>query len=262
MIQMQDITVFDIPSEAQSYEQRIIFQTTPAVTAEYKLAYNVKSPKKPEIVEPQTKTISPVIIYLIQKLKNGTLEEQERCISSINKNLETKGALQYLDSGITNALFTLVESDISKYKEATNSQKRLRKKIQEGKKLSKEQYQNAYALSDREKAEYNQVEAIYVIARIQNLLYKELYKRSGLKPQFYDLPAVSGLINEAKNNRSENVKIAAISSLGMIYKPEFYDSLKQELQIIEQQSTSNNVKNEAQKVLKYIEAKKNSEQKG
>lgn len=48
----------------------------------------------------------------------------------------------------------------------------------------------------------------------------------------------------------------------MIYKPEFYDSLKQELQIIEQQSTSNNVKNEAQKVLKYIEAKKNSEQKG
>ena len=241
MIQMQDVTVFDIPVDVQASEQRIMFlNTKPAYN--YNLAYNVKNPKKPQIVQPQTETISPLVSYLIQKLQTGTIEEQERCLFIIGKNLELKGSEQFLDESLTNALFSFANKDISKYKQATEKQKHLRKKLQEGKELSKKNYQIAYSLSEQEIAQKNQITAIFLIAKIQNVLYKEIKQRSDLQPKFYDLPAVPRLINEIQNNKNENIKIAAIEAFGIMYKYEFFDDITALLENIEKTATSQAVK--------------------
>lgn len=254
MIQMQDVTVFDIPVEVQVSEQRITFQDKKPITYNYNLAYNVKNPKKPQIVNPQTETISPLVSYLIQKLQTGSIEEQEKCLSVIGKNIELKSNEQFLDESLTNELFNLINEDISKYKEATEKQKRLRKKIQEGKQLSKKEYLSAYNLSEQERVQKNQITAVFLIAKIQNVLYKEIKQRSNLMPKFYDLPAVSKLINEIKNNKNENIKIAAVDAIGVIYKYEFFDDITALLENIEKTTTSENVKNEAVQVKEKITA--------
>lgn len=248
MIQMQDVTVFDTPVEFQASEQRIIFQDKKPLTYNYNLAYNVKTPKKPQIVKPQTETISPLVSYLIQKLQTGSIEEQEKCLLVIGKNIEIKGNEQFLDESLTNALFNLVNDDISKYKEATEKQKRLRKKIQEGKELSQKDYFTAYNLSEQERVQKNQVTAIFLIAKIQNVLYKEIKQRSDLQPKFYDLPAVPKIINEIKNNQNENIQIAAVDAIGIMYRYEFFDEITSLLENIQKTTKSETVKQEAEQV--------------
>ncbi len=253
MIQVQDAVMFDVPVEAKPCKSNITYQNNIQDMNRYLLTYEVKSKKIPEIVKPQTENISPLVTYLINKIKTGTPEEQKKCISIISRNLESKNGVQYFDTGITAALFELADSDISKYKDATLTQKRLRKKAKDGKKLSEKQMQKAYSFSEREKVECNQITSIYLIANIQNRLYKELYIRTGLKAGFYDLPAVSGLINEAKNNKNELIRIAAVSALGYMYKADYKSDFITALEDIGQTSSSPKVKEEVAKVLKYVE---------
>lgn len=242
MIQMQDVTVFDLPVETKAYEQRIVMQNRNADFSSYTVAY---TPKKPEIVAPQTTYISPIVSYLINRLQNGTISEQETSILSIRKGLISPSGAQLLDKSLSDALFAITDADLSKYKGPTFTQNRLRKKHYAGKKLSKAQAQKAFALSDREKVERNQCMAIETIAEIQNLLYNELHRRTGLKPKFKELPAVDKIICEAKNNPSENVKLASVCALGLLYRPDYIDDLTATFQDIAQTTSSKNIREQA-----------------
>lgn len=254
MIQMQDVTVFDMPVENVVYEHNVEFQNSPY--SSYTLAYNVSNPQKVEIIPAENKVISPVSQYLIEKLNKGTVDEQERCLSYINKNLDTKSSAQYLDEELTKTLFALVDKDISNLKDITSKQKKLRLKQQDGKKLTDSEYKIAFTFSEKEKAEYNKVEAVYVIARIQNVLYKALKKRTGLQPKLSDMPAVSGLVNEIKNNPSENVRSASVAALAAMYQPAFKDDLLYLLSDLNKNANSEYMKKQTVQAIKYIQSKK------
>ena len=251
MIDFQDISVYDFPVQVVAHEQRVVdFNRTIAYTK----TYNVKSPKKITIVKPQTNTISPQVNHSVQKLQNGSVLEKKQTLLNIMQALETKSAAQYLDASVTDALFAIVDEDISSLKDASCAQKCLRKKIKEGKKYSERKTAKALALSEKEQAENNKVMALYTVAQIQNVLFTELDKRSGLKASFSDMPASKKLLDEIQNNPDNNIKGVAVAALYKMYRPEFKKDL---VPVFEKYSKSSikEVKESASKSLKLINAK-------
>ena len=226
MIDFQDISVFDIPKETQVKEQRVIdFERKSLIS--YSTTYTVKNPKKPVIVEPQTESVSPIIVVdeTLSLLNSDSILVKKNAIFKIREKLKTKEGLQFLDVRITDALFCIVDEDISSLKDETFLQKKLRKnirkKLQQGKTVSEKQFEKAYKISDKELAKHNKIFALFTIAEIQNLLYTELEKRANIKPNFYDMPAVERLISVYKNNPDEEIKDSAKKALTMMYRAEF-----------------------------------------
>ena len=249
MIDVQDISVLDKVRE--NIPAKVI---TVDYSTRYLTAYASGDIKKVEIVKPQTQSISPVVNYIIDNLKNGTAAQQSKCLEKISKILSSAAAVQFLDEGITNALFYVVNQDTSKLKAPTRRQKKYRQQIQQGKKLSAKKVNEAYKLSEREIADRNKIYALADIAKIQNLLYDELLKRSDIKTSFKDMPAVPRLLEIYEKNPDGNLKAAAIGALYLMYRPEFKSDLKP---IFEKaaQSQSPQVKQYAETALNDIEKK-------
>lgn len=254
MIDIQDISVIEKINENVPVQMAIVSYNRNNLLSYTKTVKVVQS-AKPNIVPPKTNTISPVVKYCIQTLNNGSITEQKQTMSMIAKYLDNpKSVPQFLDASVLDALFAVVDQDISKYKGPSFSQKRLRKKLANGVKLSKKDFDKACSLSDKEKAIKNKVYALALIAKLQNVLYTEITKRSDLKPSFYDMPAVSGLINLYKTTTDKDVKISAMGAIYLMYRPEFYNDIH-DLYISFAQSDDADIKSIAQKVLAELEQK-------
>ena len=225
MLDLQDVSVLDKVNENQPVKMITVdLNRKPALA--YVEKVTVKNLKKPVIVEPQTETISPVIQYCIKILKEGNIEEQRTCLNLIYRSIDNpKTATQFLDKEITDALFSVAKQDVSKYKGPTFTQKRLRKKLEEGKTLSKKDYEKAYTLSEREFVQKNKFLALAIIARLQNVLYKETVKRSNLHPSFQDMPAVPELLDLYNNYPDKEVRFYALGSIFMLHRPEFQQDI-------------------------------------
>lgn len=243
MIQMQDVTVFDMPVEVQEQEQRIAELDRSKNISSYTYKYELK---KPAVVQPKTSTISPIVVYITEKLKHGTPQEQKRALVAILQGLDKKkGAAQYLDAGLTDALFYVIDQDTSKMQGPTRQQKRYRKQIQANKKLPKEKIDIAIELSEKELAERNKAYSLYLVAKIQDKLCDEIVNRTGIQPQLSDLSIVQRLIKVSQTNQDENIRGAALGALALLNRPEF----EQDLSIIFSQAASSN----CQTVKKYAE---------
>ena len=250
MIDVQDLSVYDLISQNIPAQEQVVSKKVQNDT----FLVAVQNVKKPTVVAPDTTKISPVVNYMIQELRTGTPQKQTENIYLINKALNSNAAVQFLDENITNALFDVVNKDTSKLKKPTSKQIKLRKKIEKGENISSEQVKTALTLSDSETAERNKVYALATIAKIQNLLYKEITKRTGLKPKFYDMPAAAKLVEEYKNNADKNIQKASLEAIYIMYKPEFRNDI---LPIFEQAVTSQNqeISLLAQDVLHVIKTK-------
>lgn len=249
MIQMQDVTVYDMPVEVQAYEQRIAEIDRKVTPYSYTYKYETK---KPTIVQPRTNSISPAVTYLSEKLKRGTPQEQKKALVAILQGInKKKGASQFLDASLTDALFFVIEQDTSKMAGPTRQQLRYRKQLKDNKKISKEKIDIAVALSDKEVAERNKAYSLYLVARIQDLLCNEMEKRTGLQPKVTDLPIVQRLIKESQTNKDENIRGAALGALALLNRPEF----EQDLAVIfsKASNTDNQViKDYAERALKSL----------
>ena len=210
--------------------------------------------KKPKIGLPQTKEIYPVVRLYSDKLKSGDAEERAYIMNTISNSCSRnlKEAIAFSDENITNALFSIIDEDISSLKKPTKRQLRLRKDFENDKKLSKRQKEIALSYSDYEIAEQNKIIAFYSIASIQNFMYKLIRKRTGLSPDIHTNNVIGKIIYESKNNENENLRAAAIGALHLIAKPEYNKDLK----VIFQSALSDKsqvVKDTAQEALLYIE---------
>ncbi|MBQ2645714.1 hypothetical protein IJG14_09110 [bacterium] len=253
MIDVQNVDIIADIADYKTVQQNIVKKNLEDIGI-YKISYEIKKLKKPEIIAPETTTISPVIKYCVEQLK-ASPKEQNTCLNLMLKGIENdKTAPQFLDFGILDGLFYIVNEDISKFQSPTFIQKRLRKQLSLGKKLSQKDIDKAYKLSDKEIAQRNKVLAIALIAKLQNVLYKELSLRSGLKPSFYDMPAVPQLIDTSKNNPDDDVKALAIGALYSMYRPEFKKDLVDIMQNASK-SNINQIKIFAQKALEEISKK-------
>lgn len=248
---MQDVTVFDMPVEVQAHEQRIAEIDRKVNPSSYTYTYKYE-PKKPTIVQPRTTSISPAVTYLAEKLKRGTPKEQKTALVYILQGLnKKKGASQFLDASLTDALFFVIDQDTSNMSGPTRQQLRYRKQLNENKRISKEKVDIAATLSDREIAERNKAYSLYLVARIQDLLCDEMQKRTGLQPKVTDLPIVQRLIKESQTNKNENIRGAAFGALALLNRPEF----EQDLAVIfcKASNTDNKViKDYAERALKSL----------
>ncbi|MCR5260691.1 MAG: hypothetical protein K6C94_02515 [Candidatus Gastranaerophilales bacterium] len=221
MIDIQDISVFDkVRENLPVQEVSVNFNSDSLLT--YTKTIKIAAVKKPEIVPPQTDYISPDIKNYINILNNGNLDEQKKCLGIILNRLRTYNAeknAQFLDAGLTDALFNVVNQDVSKLKKPTFTQKRLRKKIEEGKKLSYKEWEKANTLTDYDEAILNKMDAFKIIAELQIMLYLEIVNRSDLKPTFYEMPATARLLEAYENEKSEDMKayiVTIISRLSLV----------------------------------------------
>ncbi len=254
MIQMQDYTITEMPVNEHSYVQIIADKNFPEEISNYKISYEIQNKKQPTIVQPQTKSISPVVNYLISKLKTGTPIEKSRCLELIEKGIESKGNSQYLDAGLTDALFFVADENISKLSGPTLGQKMLRNKISKGKKVSLQKMTKAMELSDIELAQKNKLYSLFLIGKIQNLLYKDIKTRTGLNPKLYDMPATARLVEEVKNNPDDTIKASAIGALYLMNRPEFNEDLEEIFESA-QHSEAKAVREYATKALNDLEKK-------
>ena len=247
------------------------FQTYSATTKAYRISYEQQNSavinsdnsssaiykhelKKPAIKTPHTKTISPVAKMYADRLTNGDAQERAFLMNTINsvclQNVREAAALS--DEDVTNALFGIIEEDISKLKKPTKRQIRLRKKLEENKNLSPKQKEIAMKNSEYEIAEQNKILAFYTLGTLQNLTYKIVIKRTGIEPNLKDSSVVEKIIYELKNNKDENMRAAAVGTLHMIAKPVYYEDLKPIFQSALSDS-SKVVKDAAKESLMYLE---------
>lgn len=254
----QDVQLNDIQSPAEitgayqiSYSNQdsavINFDETPSAIYKHE-------PKKPKIIAPQTTTISPVAKLYAEKLRNGTAKERKYIMDNINFtcNKIPREAIIYTDSDITDGLFAIINEDTTNLQKPSKRQLKLRKEFSEGKKLSQKQIQSAISYSESEIAEQNKILAFYTLGTIQNLSYKIIVSKTGIKPKLHDSPITDKIIYEAQNNKNENLRAAALGTLHVISKPE-YDK---ELKPVFQKALNDNskiVRDMAQESLQYIE---------
>jgi hypothetical protein len=204
------------------------------------------------IVAPK-KVISSNTYFLSEKLRNGKTDDQLRAMKVILQGLNNnKTATMYLDTTLTDALFSVIEEDISKFQGPTKKQIKYRKKIDQGKTLSEEKVKIAYELSPRELAERNKAYAIYLVAMIQNTLCDQLKEKADITPKFSELPIVQRLVKESQTNSDDNIKGASLSALLLLNRPEFEGDITR---IYNEAMKSNNkkVKEYATKSLKNLE---------
>ena len=229
-----DVDVADYLSTSEYIAHNIETQDLRKISDDgfYKIAYEVKNPKivntikEPTIVSPKTDYIIPVVKSLTESLKTGTPEVVSTSINYINEDLQTSSNVQYLDASLTDALFEVVNRDISNLKKTTREQVKLRKKMQSGKKMKASQIKLATNLSEKEIAECNKVSALYTIASIQNILYSELVKRTDLKPKLDDMPAYSRLKEILLNTTDVNLKNVSAVAIATMDRPDFHEDIK------------------------------------
>ena len=257
MIFTQDIQInlehtaaetIEINRIANSEEDSALIQYNDTPSAIYK-----HEVKKPKIVKPQTTEISPVAKMYSERLKEGTADERKYIMENINFTINNspKSGLIYTDKNITDSLFAIIDQDISKLKKPSKRKLKLREEIKNNKKLSERQMQYALSLSEKEIAEQNKILAFYTLATIENLSYKYITKTTGVQPKFHDSAIVEKIIDEAKTNKDEQVRAAALGSLYITAKPEYNDELK----IIFQNALSDSskvVKNMAEEALENL----------
>jgi len=258
MFFVQDIQINDLKNPAeivQTYKisqeqtESAIFKFEDSSSAIYK-----HEVKKPKIITPQTTTISPIAKSYAIKLKVGNEDEKKFIMENINSlcSQNVKESIVFSDTDISDALFEIINEDISKLKKPSRKQLHLRKAFNEGKELTQKQKEIAFSYSEKEKAEQNKILAFYTLGTIQNLIYRITTKKTGITPKLQDSPIVSKIIYEAKNNKDENMRASAIGTLHMIARPEYNKDLKPVFQSA-LSDKSKIVKDMAKESLQYME---------
>lgn len=232
MFFVQDMQINDFPNFSETTQAyKISYEQQNSVVTKSDNSYSAiytHEVKKPKISAPQTMMISPIAKTYAIKLSNGDAQERAFAMNTINSVCQQniKEAAVFSSDDITNALFSIIDEDISKLKKPTKRQLHLRKSFNENKKLTKKQKQIALKYSDYEIAEQNKFLAFYTLGTIQNLSYKVIAKKTGIHPTLHDSSVNERIINEAKNNKDENMRAAAIGTLHLISKPEYNNDLK------------------------------------
>lgn len=147
-----------------------------------------------------------------------TLEE----LGQIMRNNDELAPL-LLDSQIIDALNVIVNKDNSALAGPTPEVLELRKKPEN--ELTPEELNLAYTVSPLEAAELNKQYALYTIAFMQDRLNQEVVKANEPVIELKDLPSIETIIETAKSNPNDEVRISALSSLSHIARPEYKNDL-------------------------------------
>lgn len=183
-------------------------------------------PQAPVVQEPvvPNSNISPETFA--GKLKTTDLDAQRNALTNVAelvKNDDTAGYL-LLDTQIFDALVDIIDKDTSSLEGPSPEVIELRQKPQD--KLTDEEKTKAFTPTPLEKAEINKQYALYTISYMQERVNNELIKKTDKGPlELKDLPCIDKVVDSVKSNPDPLVRIAALSALSHIARPEYKNDL-------------------------------------
>ena len=219
----------------------------PAKLSFHGIAFKAEK-KEPNIL--QAAIIRPVVNIenVVSKLSSEDYDIQAEQMAEIAKAaVETpKEAVAYITPNLFSALIKLIEKDSSDLEGPSEQQLEIRKKIiinemtraqalANGKKpeeivvpfeVSEEDNALAQKLSPLEMAERNKEYAMFTTAALDKVYSDEVKKQTMSVIPLTELPGVASSVDVLKKSTNPGVKVAALTALLYIQRPEYNDELK------------------------------------
>ena len=198
-------------------------------------------------VTTQNSSISPE--SFAGRLKTNDLDQQKSAIEEIAQYVKNEGTEgnELLDSTIFDALVDIINKDTSNLQGPSDEVKELRNKAPED--LTPAEKELAESPCEMEKAQMNKQFALYTISFMQERLNNELKQTLPLQ----DLPCIETIINTIKSDPDPKIRIAGISSLVHIAKPEYKEYLTTIFELA-QADEDEKVKESAMKALEQVKS--------
>ena len=206
-----------------------------------------KATKKPEIVPSEPIKPEVNISDTIAILSGNDYDKQAMEIAKIAYLSETKPeeAKPYIVRDVFNALINIVKKDTLKLEKPSQQQNEIRQKIiadiiaaQKKQpvpyKITKEEQEIATNLAPIEMAERNKEYALVAISSLAKNYINQVEKESGNVVPFTDIPGISEITNTLRDSKNPEIRLAAIESLGHIYKPEYKEEMTAILKLAQQ----------------------------
>ena len=225
----------------------------PAKLSFHGIAFKAEK-KEPNIM--QAAIVKPVVNIenVVSKLVSEDYDIQAEQMAEIAKvAIETpKEAVAYITPNLFSALIKLIEKDSSGLEGPSEQQLEIRKKIiinemaraqalADGKKpeeivvpfeVSEEDNALAQKLSPLEMAERNKEYAMFTTAALDKVYSDEVKKQTMSVIPLTELPGVASSVDVLKKSANPGVKVAALTALLYIQRPEYNDELKSLFEIV------------------------------
>ena len=156
------------------------------------------------------------------KLTTSPSEIKPEELEEAKMNKKIAGNL--LDTQISDALFDIVDKDVSSLEQATPEVIALREKPEN--ELTAAEKEKAQTRSPYEKAINNKQYALYTLAYMQECLNTELESRGSKALELKDLPQIDKIVDTVKSNPEPTLRKSAVRALAHIARPEYKDDLK------------------------------------
>lgn len=197
-----------------------------------------KAVKKPEIIPSEPIKPEVNISDTIAVLSGNDYDKQAMEIAKIAYLSETKPeeAKPYIVRDVFNALIDVVRKDTSNLEKPSQQQNEIRQKIVANimaaqrkqpvpYQITKEEQEIATNLAPIEMAERNKEYALIAISSLAKNYINQVEKESGNVVPFTDIPGIAEITNTIRDSKNPEIRIAAIESLGHIYKLEYKDEI-------------------------------------
>ncbi len=183
--------------------------------------------QKPEVVEPQAVEPQVDLNAFIAKLANPDFEVQANAMEEIANIIKENPAkaTDLVDAKVFDSLNNIVNLDTSALEGPSAEQTAAREKIIAGKEVTEDEKALANTIAPKEQAERNKSYALYTIAMMDKLYGDEVAKLSNNKVPLTELPGVTTLVDNLKDNANPMVRASAIEALSYIQTPEYKQDL-------------------------------------
>ncbi|MDR1168779.1 MAG: hypothetical protein LBK53_07850 [Heliobacteriaceae bacterium] len=255
-----------IPAAVQNAE--VIPAPVYPVTNPQVIQQNYNAPMVPQPVVTQTPAAAPVVQQPVEivppapmapqvdlngflaKLNNPDYEVQANAMEEIANmvKVQPEMAVELLDEKIINALTSTISADSSKLAGPTPEQITARQKLMSGQKMSEAEQQAAMAITPMEQSERNKSYAMFTTAILQKLYSDEVTKLTGTTVPITELPGITTIVDNLKDNDNPMVRTSAIEALSYIQNPAYKQDLTT-LFTVAQNDSDPNVKEAAKAAL-------------
>ncbi len=224
VIQQQNINVppaqpvpVDVKPEVPVVPQPSVSEPTAAKPAE----------AKPEVVPSEPVTPQVDLNSFIAKLANPDFDTQAAGMEEIANMVKTSPdkATELVDTKIFDALTNIVNFDSSALEGPTAEQAAAREKIVTGKQVTDAEKELANKITPKEQAERNKSYALFTAAIMQKLYADEVARLSNQTVPLTELPGVSTVVDNLKDNPNPLVRASAIEALSYIQNPAYKNDL-------------------------------------
>ena len=223
----------------ESAEKKTLNELTTAKKVRFQANEKNTAIKKPEIIPPEDIKPEVDIDLVISNLESKDFDVQAQQLEEIvRKGIDDqKNVKPYIVKDVILSILNIIKKDTSNLKPPTKEQIETRRKIKINyivEKLAEDQKKEIkppfeltkedmemQEITPLEQAERNKCYAIYAISVLSKTYIDEIEKEDGSVVPFTDIPGISEIVDTLRYSYNSNAKIAALSALKHIFRPEY-----------------------------------------